>query len=386
MEEMTIGQRIAAKRRELGLSQSDLGDRLGVSRQAISKWEGDAAIPDVEKLVGLSKLFGVSVGWILGVEDFDTRAGDCPPADEATFTARERELLELLARPRPTPRWLKVGAVALAAVLALMLLGNAVGYIRSRRQAAEYMEYAQSMMSEFAAHILSEMSGEPMPSSFQLAEYDFVISPHGDSTGADVRFEAVPTLYREGMTAVLQVLLAGTEVDRVPCIWDNQTIKAPLVLDALDGYSFCLEVTDTDGAVWKTYPSDVLVGNLASALRFGEAELRIAHSFPEGGQLVLENVNVRVALPRAWADVPDIWRRCDLVACQGDVELDRVDLLNRSTHSREQDFSGTQVDFTTRTQTLDLQGEPVDSVKLVLECEFWNGTTMTLGERELDLG
>ena len=59
---MTIGQRIAQKRKEQGLSQEALGDRLGLSRQAIYKWESDAALPEIEKLVALSRLFGVSVG------------------------------------------------------------------------------------------------------------------------------------------------------------------------------------------------------------------------------------------------------------------------------------------------------------------------------------
>ena len=66
---MTIGQRIAQKRKEQGLSQEALGDRLGLSRQAIYKWESDAALPEIEKLVALSRLFGVSVGWLLGVEE-----------------------------------------------------------------------------------------------------------------------------------------------------------------------------------------------------------------------------------------------------------------------------------------------------------------------------
>ena len=52
---MTVGQRIAQKRKELGLSQEGLGARLGVSRQAIYKWESDAALPEIEKLVNLSR-------------------------------------------------------------------------------------------------------------------------------------------------------------------------------------------------------------------------------------------------------------------------------------------------------------------------------------------
>ena len=59
---MTIGQRIAQKRRELSLSQEALGAELGVSRQAIYKWESDAAVPEIDKLITLSRRFGVSVG------------------------------------------------------------------------------------------------------------------------------------------------------------------------------------------------------------------------------------------------------------------------------------------------------------------------------------
>ena len=66
---MTTGQRIAEKRKELGLSQEALGQELGVSRQSVYKWESDAALPEIDKLVALSRRFGVPVGWLLGVED-----------------------------------------------------------------------------------------------------------------------------------------------------------------------------------------------------------------------------------------------------------------------------------------------------------------------------
>ena len=68
---MTVGQRIAQKRKRLGLSQEALGERLGVSRQAIYKWESDAALPEIEKLVNLSREFSVSVDWLLGEENGD---------------------------------------------------------------------------------------------------------------------------------------------------------------------------------------------------------------------------------------------------------------------------------------------------------------------------
>lgn len=75
---MTLGQRIQAHRTRLGLSQEGLGDKLGVSRQAVSKWEADGAVPDTSKLIVLSKLFGISLNELLQV-DSPPPAGERPP-------------------------------------------------------------------------------------------------------------------------------------------------------------------------------------------------------------------------------------------------------------------------------------------------------------------
>ena len=66
---MTLGQRIQALRKEHDLSQEGLGEKLGVSRQAISRWEMDGAVPEVDKLIAMSKLFQIPLGQLLGVEE-----------------------------------------------------------------------------------------------------------------------------------------------------------------------------------------------------------------------------------------------------------------------------------------------------------------------------
>ena len=58
---MTMGQRLLALRTQAGLSQEALAERLGVSRQSISKWETDASIPDLDKLVRLGEIFGITL-------------------------------------------------------------------------------------------------------------------------------------------------------------------------------------------------------------------------------------------------------------------------------------------------------------------------------------
>ena len=66
---MTLGQRIQELRKQQGLSQEALGEALGVSRQAVSKWELDNGIPELDTLISMSRLFDITVGQLLGVEE-----------------------------------------------------------------------------------------------------------------------------------------------------------------------------------------------------------------------------------------------------------------------------------------------------------------------------
>jgi len=58
---MTLGERIASLRSEQRLSQGELAEKIGVSRQSVSKWETDASIPELDKIIQLCDLFSVSM-------------------------------------------------------------------------------------------------------------------------------------------------------------------------------------------------------------------------------------------------------------------------------------------------------------------------------------
>lgn len=64
-----IAQRLAARRKQAGLSQESLAERLGVSRQAVSKWERSESSPDTDNLIALAQLYGVSLDELLYVDD-----------------------------------------------------------------------------------------------------------------------------------------------------------------------------------------------------------------------------------------------------------------------------------------------------------------------------
>jgi len=62
---MTFGEKVQILRKAKGMSQEQLAKRLNVSRQAISKWEQGLATPDVSNVIELSKLFNVSIDYLL---------------------------------------------------------------------------------------------------------------------------------------------------------------------------------------------------------------------------------------------------------------------------------------------------------------------------------
>ena len=65
---MTLGEKIYRLRTEQGMSQENFGDMLGVSRQSVSKWETDQSVPELDKVVAISEMLGVSTDYLLGTE------------------------------------------------------------------------------------------------------------------------------------------------------------------------------------------------------------------------------------------------------------------------------------------------------------------------------
>ena len=69
---MNIADRIQILRKSRGISQEELADRIGVSRQAVSKWESEQSTPDIDKIILLSDYFDVTTDYLLkGIEPTD---------------------------------------------------------------------------------------------------------------------------------------------------------------------------------------------------------------------------------------------------------------------------------------------------------------------------
>ena len=62
---MILAEKIVLLRKMKGMSQEDLAEELGVSRQSISKWEGAQTVPDLKRILSMAELFGVSTDTLL---------------------------------------------------------------------------------------------------------------------------------------------------------------------------------------------------------------------------------------------------------------------------------------------------------------------------------
>ena len=223
---MTVGQRIAQKRRELGLSQEALGEQLGVSRQSIYKWESDTVLPEVEKLVALSRLFSVSVGWLLGVED-DPDPEQLEQSPELTDAqlAMVKEIVEqyLAALPKPEPeqkapqdppparprrRWPRVlaGLGAAALVVALFNLFERLDRVTQNCQSLQNaLSHVQNTVDHQIGSITNRVEDILQSQNQLTAEYhtEYLSSDLAANT-ATFSVHAVPKTYVPGMTAVFQ--------------------------------------------------------------------------------------------------------------------------------------------------------------------------------------
>lgn len=90
---MILGEKIAQLRKQREWSQEELASQLGISRQSVSKWESGASIPDLDKVVRMSGLFGVSTDYLLK-EEVEEAAPQIPEGEEEADPLRSVSLEE----------------------------------------------------------------------------------------------------------------------------------------------------------------------------------------------------------------------------------------------------------------------------------------------------
>lgn len=250
---MIIGERIAEKRKSLGLSQEALGEKLGVSRQAIYKWEADQSLPEVDKLIGLSRLYNVSVGWLLGEEQDGSNEGTPEFSEEQIHLIEE--LLHKNQPQKETPKkayWWIGAAVLLVLVTVIVLLFSKLSVLQKEYDRLEnsidniyYDTQSQvSSVTDRVQEIIESANSLTSSSKVEIDSHDY--SENTISFKATVK----PKTFTEGMSAFYTI--------------DNGVDKLEVPAELLEDGSFEAMLTCTltnEITVWVTFVSGNVSNN-----------------------------------------------------------------------------------------------------------------------------
>lgn len=330
---MTIGQRIAHQRKELGLSQEALGDQLGVSRQSIYKWESDSALPEIDKLIALSRLFGVSVGWLLGVEEPPEPAGP-----EGELTETQLKMVEeivgryIAAQPKPRKRrrwpWALAG---LALCLVLFSLFDRLGRMDDQYVDLQNSVYrVESSVNGQIGSISGQVEEILKAQNSLTADYGVQLKlvslrDGGDNGLALFSAYAVPKTYQEGTTAEFSIENGTGGVHTVPVALgvDGKTFSVDSIATRLtDSIRLSVTFISADGTR-QTQLLDQFEGLYSATMptvRFRPSvTVFMGLEANDSGLLTLPAAELSVAPEDAAQEIPDVPR--------SDVQTIRVGLF-----------------------------------------------------------
>ena len=104
---MILADKIVSLRKKAGWSQEELAAQLNVTRQSVSKWEGAQSVPDLDKVLQMSRLFGVTTDYLLKDEMEEAQAASSAEEGEKLrrVSMEEAPTFHFAAPPRPGWRW-----------------------------------------------------------------------------------------------------------------------------------------------------------------------------------------------------------------------------------------------------------------------------------------
>ncbi len=128
---MTIGAKIQTLRKQRGMSQEQLAEALGVSRQAVSKWEAEQSVPDIDKIISICDYFGVTTDYILRNAEITQNEPQSEPLVQNTYNVNENEVeRDNEAKTRQSALLLAVAIVMyILCVVPVIIIQNEIGVV-----------------------------------------------------------------------------------------------------------------------------------------------------------------------------------------------------------------------------------------------------------------
>lgn len=262
---MTLGQRIQELRKQRGMSQEALGDALGVSRQAVSKWEGDNGIPELDTLIAMSRLFEVTVGQLLGVEEATEQkcetANDPEEDKEDHVEAVLRRYVEQTTKKDDRPwisRWGWAVSAAIILTTAFLVMFAQLGSLRStvrllRSDLSNLQVNVSNNQNSLSGQIRSTIYDVLAEEANPLSTYDWdIVDFDLDDQTATLRLSATMKEYAAG--SKMQFCAAWQKVDdtegQTTGEWvDGPNFQSEITLPLNHNTAISIRVEDADGNI-----------------------------------------------------------------------------------------------------------------------------------------
>ena len=208
---MELYEKLYELRRASGMSQEDLAEKLGVSRQAVSKWESGATQPELSKLIELSKLYSVSVDELLSLEHAkpEQDAAESPVQSNAEKAPAEK----LSFRDFCIQHKRIIGGAAVAAVALAALIAVGAHYNNRINTLSMQVNDLRSQLYSVQNNLSSQIDGISNNVSDILTRESSLISQYNyEITNVDLKkqectiaFSLLPKTISEGTTVIIGV-------------------------------------------------------------------------------------------------------------------------------------------------------------------------------------
>lgn len=250
---MTIGQRIAALRKQAGLSQEALAAQLNVSRQAIGKWEADASLPGLDNLQELARALGVSCDELLTGEKRPSAAdqpaplaGAAPSLEGIQALFAESEQRRQASQRRRNRRTLAAGVVlATAALLLLIHYASQMNSLKNQmNQVTNQLNGLYSSINSRIDSIEGNVQKSLEESTSLVADWSSQFGEYSEADGTiSLTLTTLPKTVAEDTTALFRVQPSGGQEIEVPAQRQGSSFTAQVALPLCSDCTFSVGFT-----------------------------------------------------------------------------------------------------------------------------------------------
>lgn len=250
---MTIGQRIAALRKQAGLSQEALAAQLNVSRQAIGKWEADASLPGLDNLQELARALGVSCDELLTGEKRPSAAdqpaplaGAAPSLEGIQALFAESEQRRQASQKRRNRRTLAAGVVLAAAALLLLIhYASQINSLKNQmNQVTDQLNGLYSSINSRIDSIEDNVQKSLEESTSLVADWSSQFGEYSEADGTiSLTLTALPKTVAEDTTALFRVQPSGGQEIEVPAQRQGSSFTAQVALPLCSDCTFSVGFT-----------------------------------------------------------------------------------------------------------------------------------------------